>query len=218
MRSTRPRCLSDRVAVMSARPGRLIDVIHHRLAARARFRPGGRPRIRRLHRAAVGAAARGIAQGDGHDMSRVASVADRADREARCSRWKSSAALGIINRLTMIPPSQMVVALGEIAVEQVLVLAGRQLHADQHRLGGGDLGRRRLPHRPPRPRAAALAPRARSDLHLLLLGADLHPLSPADRVLRHRPVVADRHGRPVRHRRHDRRHRSSPSTASPACC
>ena len=46
--------LADRIGVMSARPGRLIDVVETQLAARARQPDRRACRIRRDHRAACG--------------------------------------------------------------------------------------------------------------------------------------------------------------------
>ena len=56
--------LADRIGVMSARPGRLLDIIETDWPRERDSRVVGDAALRRDHRAAVAVAARGIAEGD----------------------------------------------------------------------------------------------------------------------------------------------------------
>ncbi len=118
--------LSDRVGVMSARPGCFIDLVTDRLAARARQPHRRRPGVRRDHGAALVASARRV-----DEVSREVpwekhgrSISGLVGRVMSRAGWirllvVAGAALllellcrgGVIKPLTMIPPSAMLAAL-----------------------------------------------------------------------------------------------------------
>ena len=113
---------------------------------------------------------------------------------------------GIIDRVTMIPPSEMVVSLWDI-LRSGRFNSRHLLHALQHR--GGDRARdRRSASSIGAVTACVAAPAAgdRAAAVGLLRDPDLRVLSAADRRVRRRAHRADRDGRDVRHRGDDRQH------------
>ena len=127
--------LSDRVGVMSARPGRFIDLVIHRLAARARQPHRLRPRFRRRHRAPVVAAARRVDEGDRTRGMNAGARPPALSRAARIVWTRSAVVVGlvlllellcrihVIKPLTMIPPSVM-------AVEMIRLIAAGEIADD----------------------------------------------------------------------------------------
>ncbi len=71
--------LADRIGVMSARPGRILDIVETALAARPRQPDRRRRLLRRDHRPALAIAAGGIAEGDRQDG---------ADAMTRAARYR----------------------------------------------------------------------------------------------------------------------------------
>src|SRR6516165_9794409 len=110
----------------------------------------------------------------------------------------------IINPFTMIPPTEMVVGLFEAAVNKPWFWpdVSYTLFNIAAAVAISIVGLRDWPGLACDP---APALRDRPDPYFVLCGADFHPLSAADRVLRHWPAVVNRDGCVVRHRRHGSR-------------
>ena len=117
--------LADRIGVMSARPGVLLDIVDDRLVQGARQPRRGGPGLRGDHRKVVAGASPGVAQGDqggrGFDMTRVllriaVIVAFVALLELLCRT-------GVIDNFTMPPPSRIVGDLGALLASGKLIPA-----------------------------------------------------------------------------------------------
>ena len=101
--------LSDRVGVMSARPGVFIDLVETGWSARARQPHRRRPCLRPHHRPNLGGAARPVASRPWRrrgDPCRPDPPRRHRRRASRSSRWPAGSAS--ISRHAVIPPSEMV--------------------------------------------------------------------------------------------------------------
>ena len=106
--------LADRIGVMSARPGRLIDVVETGWPRERDSRIVERPRVRRHHRAAVEDAARGVdedawpatglARAPGDDQRVAPGTALRRDRRRASALLEVLCLTGVIDKITMQPP------------------------------------------------------------------------------------------------------------------
>ena len=210
--------LSDRIGVMSARPGVFIDLVEtgwprerdSRIVAQSAFGEVTGRLWAALRDQSIKALRDGVMTRAGLDPPRP-----HRGRARRCSR--PAAAVGYVSRDAVIPPTVMLqgawraLASGEIRGDILLTLQNVALSLRP-------LARRRHRRRPAAAQGAAAAARARPAARELLRGADLRVLPAVHRAVRAQPLAADRDRLPVRGRRDDHQHARRASRASRARC